>query len=223
MLRRVLIIGGGKMVYFLTKEFASKGYQLTIINNDPYEAKSLSQRLKATVILGNGSVPAVLDEAGARRADVVLSLTPHDEDNLVACQLAQKMFGVPRTIALVNDPENQEVFQSLGITVAFSATPIIAKLIEEQTSFEDIINLMPVAEGRLSVTEVVLRAGAPAVGKSLKELGLPRGALITTIIRGDEVIVPGGESRLLIADRVVLIAQPEHYGEVLRLLTGNEA
>ena len=222
-MRRVIVIGGGKMVYFLSKEFASKGYQLTIINNDRYEAKTLSRQLKATVILGDGSVPATQDEAGARRADVLLSLTPHDEDNLVACQLAQKMFGVPRTIALVNDPENQDVFHKLGISAAFSATPIIAKLIEEQTSFEDIINLMPIAEGRINVTEVVLRTGAPAVGKSLQELHLPRGALITTILRGDAVIVPGGDSRLRIADRLVVIAQPENYGEVLRLLTGTEA
>ena len=116
---KVILIGGGKLVYFLVRQFASKGYHLTIINQDAVEAKALARQLKATVILGDGSDPGMLKEAGAYQADIVLSLTPHDQDNLVACQIAQKRYGVPRTIALVNDPDYQEVFQQLGVTVAF--------------------------------------------------------------------------------------------------------
>ncbi len=219
---KVIIIGQGKLVYFLAKQFISKGYYLTIINQDMAEATALSRQLKATVMVGDGSNPLVLKEAGAYRADVLLSLTSQDEDNLVACQIAKKRYGVPRTIALVNDPEHQQVFEQLGITVAFSPIELLANLIEQQTDFEELKNLIPVAEGKVTVAEIALNHDSPAVGKTLQELELPPGTLIGCILREGEVIVPSGWTSLQVADRLILIAQPEHYGQFLRILTGEE-
>jgi trk system potassium uptake protein TrkA len=219
---RIILIGGGKTIYFLARQFISKGHYLTIVNRDPVEARLLSQQIRATVILGEGSDPAVLAEAGARRANALLSLTPHDPDNLVACQIARQMYGVPRTVALVNDPENEEIFRQLGVTVAFSATKIIATLIEQQADFEDITNLIPVAEGRVNVTEITLREDAPAIDKSLQELNLPPDSLVASIIRAGHVIVPSGLSRLHVADRLILITLPENHGQVLHILIGEE-
>ena len=171
---------------------------------------------------GDGSDPALLEAAGARRADVFLALTPHDEDNLIACQLAQSMFGLPRTMAVVNDPENEAIFQQLGINVAVSATRIITTLIEEQTTFDAITNLFPVAEGRIVVTEVRLDADAPALGKTLQSLMLPEGALVAGILRGETVIVPRGSTQLQQSDRLILVTQPDNYGEALRTLIGED-
>ena len=120
---KIILIGGSKLAYFLTKQFASKNYYTTIINSDLEEAQTLSRTLKATVIHGQGSDPATLGEAGALQADVVLSLTTHDEDNLIACQIAQKEYGVPRTIALVNDPENQQIFPRRGMHIHLPGYP----------------------------------------------------------------------------------------------------
>ena len=219
---KVIIIGQGKLIYFLAKQFISKGYYLTIINQDIAEATALSRQLKATVMVGDGSNPLVLKEAGAYRADVLLSLTSQDEDNLVACQIAKKRYGVPRTIALVNDPEHQQVFEQLGITVAFSPIELLANLIEQQTDFEELKNLIPVAEGKVTVAEIAINHDSPAVGKTLQELELPPGTLIGCILREGEVIVPSGWTSLQVADRLILIAQPEHYGQFLRILTGEE-
>lgn len=157
-------------------------------------------------------------EAGAYQADVVLSLTTEDEDNLIACQIAQKEYGVPRTIALVNDPENQPIFEKLGITVAFSATQIIAGLIEQQTAISDIQNLLPIAEGKVNVTEIALQTDNPVVGKTIDEIQLPNGTLIGCILRQGEVIVPSGDNSLQALDRLVVIGQPESYGQLMRLL-----
>lgn len=217
---RCILVGGGKTAYFLARDFISKGYHVTLVVRNGGEATSLSRRVHATVLHGDGSDPKLLEEAGARRADVLLALTPHDEDNLVACQLAQRMFGVPRTISVVNDPENESIFQELGITVAVSATRIIATLIEEQTTFDEITHLFPVAEGRIVVTEVRLSADAPAVDQTLQSLNLPEGALIAGILRGETVIVPRGHTQLQRADRLILVAQPDNYGEALRALMG---
>lgn len=215
---KIILIGGSKLAYFLAKQFASKNYFTTIINADLEEAKILSRTLKATIIHGEGSNPTTLSEANAYQADVVLSLTSHDEDNLIACQIAQKEYGVPRTIALVNDPENQQIFEKLGITVAFSATQIIASLIEQQTASGDIQNLLPIAEGKVNVTEIALEHDNPVVGKTIDQVQLPSGTLIACILRRGEVIVPNGENDLQALDRLVVIGQPESYGQLMRLL-----
>jgi trk system potassium uptake protein TrkA len=220
---RVILIGGGETIetiYFLAKLFARRGYQLTIVNPYPAEAQMLSRRVKATVLVGDGSDPGVLEEAGARRADVVLSLTPYDPDNLVACQIAQRLYGVPRTLALVNDPDNEQVFRKLGISDVFSATRLLGSLIEGQTVFDEITELFAADEGRLRVTELVLAEGAPAVTRTVQELGLPEGSLVVAIIRDSQVVVPGGEEPLRVADRLIVIAQPELQETVLQLLAG---
>jgi trk system potassium uptake protein TrkA len=222
---RLIVVGGGETietVYFLAKHFADQGYHVTVVNPHPAEAQMLSRRLEATVILGDGSDPAVLEAAGARRAGVLLSLAPYDPDNLVACQIAQKLYGVPRTLALVNDPDNEQIFRRLGIAQVFSATKVIGTLLQDQTAFEEITQLIPAAEGRVQVTEVVLNDGSPAAGQVLGELALPDDSLVAGIVRRGQVLVPGGESRLQVGDRLILITRPDNHQQVLHLLAGED-
>jgi trk system potassium uptake protein TrkA len=221
---RLILTGGGETVetvYFLARFFAGRGDKVTVIDPDPAEARALSHQLPATILVGDGSEPAVLEEAGARQADVLISLAPYDPDNLIACQIAQKLFGVPRTLALVNDPDNEAVFQQLGITEVFSATRVIGSLIEGQTLFDEITHLFPADEGRVHVTEIVLDRDAPAVGHCLRELELPPGSLIAAIIRDGQTLVPQGDTQMLVADRLILIALPEHQEACLRALAGS--
>ena len=221
---RLILAGGGETIetiYFLTRLFAARGYQVTVIDPNPDEARLLSRRVDATVIVGDASDPIVLEDAGARRADVFLALAAYDPDNLVTCQVAQKLFGVPRTMALVNDPDNEGTFGKLGIDLVFSATRVIGSLIEEQTVFDEIVHLFPVAEGRLNVTELVLSKEAPAAGRTLRELALPGDSLVAAVIRGPDVVVPGGETRLEVGDRLLLIALPAVEEVALRMLAGN--
>ncbi len=217
---RAILIGGSKTVYFLARQFIERKYHVTIINRDPVLSRELAQRTKATVVLGEGTDVNRLEEAGARMADVLLALTSHDQDNLIACQIAQKHFGVPRTIALVNDPNNEAVFQALGVSVAFSATRIIASIIDQETDFEEITELMSLAKGRVNVTDVRLPPSSPAIGKTLLELDLSEQSLVGCIIRNDEVIVPRGSTRLEVNDHLLLISDPEHQVRDLRLLCG---
>lgn len=218
---RIILIGGGKIVYFLARQFSGEGYHVTIINRDAQDARELAQRTQATVVLGDGSSPERLNEAGAMRADVVLALTEHDQDNLIACQLAKRLYGVRRTLALVNDPENEELFQQLGVGIAFSATRVIASLIEQQTNFDDITRLMPIANGRVNVTDLHLHDSAPSIGKTLQEIPLSEGSLVACIVRGEDVLVPRGGTRLQAEDHLILISHPEHEERDLRVLCGH--
>ncbi|MFZ5573072.1 MAG: potassium channel family protein [Thermodesulfobacteriota bacterium] len=216
---KVLIVGAGKTLYFLCRNFTAKGYEVVIINRNQQECVQLARQLSAMVVCGDGSDAATLKEAGAMSADVVLAITPNDQDNLVICQLSAIQFGVPRAIALANDPDNAEIFEKLGVS-AFSTTHIVGSLIEQRASLDQIINLLPVGEGRVNVTEIVLDAASPVAGKLLKDIVLPENALVAVVIRDNHPIVPRGANELLAGDRVVLITLPENHGSVLRVFTG---
>jgi len=216
---KVFIVGGGKTLYFLCRNFTAKGYEVIVINRNQEECVQLARQLSATVVCGDGSDAGILKEAGAMGADAVLAITPNDQDNLIICQLASIQFGVPRAIALANDPDNAEIFEKLGVP-AFSTTHIVGSLIEQRASLEQIINLLPVGEGRVNVTEIVLDADSPVSGKRLKDIDLPENALIAVVIRDNQPIVPRGANDLQAGDRVVLITLPENHGRVLKAFTG---
>lgn len=216
---KAVIVGGGKSLYFLCRRFASRGDDVTVINRDPAECAQLARQLRATVLCGDGSDTGILAQAGARGADVVLAITGNDQDNLVICQLAALQYSVPRVVALANDPDNTRVFEALGVA-AFSTTEIIGSLIEQRAALAQITNLLPVAEGRVNVTEIALAADSPAAGRDLKSLDLPENTLVAVVVRSGECLVPRGASQLQARDRVVLVTLPENHGPAIRALTG---
>lgn len=216
---KVIIAGEGKTLYFLCRSFTDKGYEVTIINPNKEESVQLARQLPATVLCGNGSDAKILREAGAMGADIVLAITPRDQDNLVICQLASVQFEVPRVMALAHDPDNAEIFRKMGIP-AFSTTNIVSSLIEQRASLEQVVNLAPVAEGRVNVTEILLDNESPVAGKYLREIDLPDNVLVAVVIRGETPIVPRGDNELREADRVILITMPENHGAALRVFTG---
>ncbi len=219
---KVIIIGGGKVVYFLTKTFLSKECQVTIINNNKDDCEWFAKRLKTTVIYGDGSDQKSQEDAAAGGADCLIAMTPADEDNLIACQVADRIFGVPRILALVNNPENVEIFKKLGIKLALSTVEVVSKIIEEKIEFEEITNLIPLAEGKINVTEVELTYKSPVLGTPLKDIDFPKGALLACVIRKDTPIIPRGFTILEEGDKLVLITMPDEYEKVLRLLTGEK-
>lgn len=217
---RVIIVGSGKIVYYLARQFAKKRIEALVVTPDQKEAKDLAQRVGKPVMVGDATDPHILEEAGALRVDAVLALTPHDEDNLAVCQIAKKMYKVPRTIALVNDPENEAIFHKLDVSVAISATRILSILLEEQAGFEEIGKIISVSEGNVSVSEVILREGAPADGAEISTIAFPEEALIGGVIRSGRVLIPKGNTQLLGGDRLIVIATETSFDQVLHVLTG---
>ena len=122
---------------------------------------------------------------------------------LVVCQLAKEKFQVSRTVAKVNDPRNEQVFSSLGVDVPIDATAILAKIIEEEVSFADFVNLMSFKRGKLAIVRVDLPNDSPVINKQLQELKLPEDSVLVSIIRQEQVIVPKGNTVLLSGDDVI--------------------
>ncbi len=204
---RIIMVGGDKTVYFLAREFMRQNFDVVIINRDEKSARMLAEKTGATVVLGDGTNPKLLEEAQARECDVFIALTSHDQDNLIACQIARKNFQIPRTIASVNDPDNERVFEKLGIDIAFSATRIIGSIIAQETTFDTIKSMIPVAQGNVNLTEIALEMDSPAVGKTLAELDLSEDVLIACVIRDGHVVIPRGSTQLKQDDHLLLISE----------------
>jgi K+ transport systems, NAD-binding component len=109
---KIIIVGGGNNVYFLTKVFISKGYDVTIINSDKEECIKLARIYNIVTVHGDATKPYILEDAGAAYTDLVISLTGKDQNNLVICQISEKIFRVKKTFAVVNDPNNVEIFKN---------------------------------------------------------------------------------------------------------------
>jgi trk system potassium uptake protein len=218
----ILLAGGGKLVYFLSRAFISKGYTVTVIDNDREECTWLARNVKATVVFGAWSDLSILEEAGAALADALVAITPNDQDNFAICQLADMSFHIPRKLALVNDPDNESIFTQLGITAVFSPVKILSNLIEQRFNFDGITCLLPIGEGKVNVTEIVIEETYPVTGKRLSEIELPEDSLVGCIIRGGIPHVPRGESTIADGDRIILITLPENHGSVLKSITGEK-
>ncbi len=128
----VIVIGGGRVGYFLARDLVDRGEEVTLIEKDGQRAEWLEGQLGSIVMRGDGDEMAFLSTTGIERADAVLAVTGDDEDNLVALQLAKKHFNVPRTIARVNNPANVEIFKTLGVDEVVSATDVLLGALEPQ-------------------------------------------------------------------------------------------
>ncbi len=217
----IIIVGAYQTMYYLCRLFLSKGYKVTLINRHMEECTRLAHNLNATVVHGDGSDPQILEEAHAYAANAILAITPNDQDNLLICQLGFNHFHIPQTLAVVNDPDNEKIFQKLGVP-AISFTRVLALMIEQKTDFDDITNLFSIGEGKINVTEVVLKVTSPVVGKSLQQIRLPKGSLIASILRENEPIIPDGSTQLSDHDRLIIVTLPENHGKTLRILTGDK-
>jgi trk system potassium uptake protein TrkA len=217
----IIIVGGGKVGYHLAKMLSEDSHEIGLIEKSKAVCLELAQELSdVLVIQGDGCDSRNLKDAGAENADVIAAVTGSDEDNLVISQLAKEIFNIPRTVARVNDPKNEHIFNELGVDVPVNSTSIIARIIEEEASLEDFVELMALKKGKISLIRVDLTEESPAVGKSLSDIDLPSNCAIATVLRGEDVIVPNESFVLKEGDDVIVVAPIENEEDVLEKLLG---
>jgi trk system potassium uptake protein TrkA len=219
----IIIVGAGKVGYQLTKLLLSQGHEVMLIENDRNKFASLIDELGDSILYGDGSTMETLTEAGANRADAIVAVTGHDEDNLVICQLSKMMFFGPRTIARVNNPRNEETFWSLGIDATVSATRLINAIIQEQVKAHDVlIPLLTIRGGDVEIVQTSLSPSSSVVNKKIKDLVLPKGTLFISINRGEEVIIPRGDTDLREDDQVLVLVRKVHEAVLREILMAPE-
>lgn len=217
---RVLLVGGRSKAKSLATSLIRRGYQVTVINDTYEDCIKLAEIDKLTVINGDGTRPFVLEDASADDADIAIAMTSRDEDNLVICELCKKRFHVKKTVALLTDPKKTDFFYRMGIDSVVCAITAITGIIEQQAFVDKIATLVPIGEGRVSIAEVPIPGTAPAVGKKLWEMNLPKQVIIGCILRGDTTMVPRGDTRILAGDMLVLISSDKQEMAAIKELTG---
>jgi trk system potassium uptake protein TrkA len=216
----VIITGGGRTGAHLAGLLIAGGHQVRVIDDRHVTIEKLRAELPAEAVLhGDGADPKVLEAAEVRRAQVVAAVTGDDEDNLVVATLARFEFGVPRVIARVNNPRNAWLFTAeMGVDVALNQADLMAKLIAEEMSLGDMMILVKLRRGEVSLVEERIEAGAPAAGKAVRDLTIPAGCTLAAIIRRGEVLAPRGETTLLPEDEVIAVVRAAQAAELARLL-----
>lgn len=217
----VLIVGLGRTGAYLAEALSETGtHRLVAVEIDDSRDSAAAVADKVRVVWADGCEPSVLEEAGVRNTDLVVATTGDDEDNLVISQLARLHFNVPRVIARVNNPRNRWLYtREWGVDVAVCPTDIITKIIEEEMSLGDLVTLLKLKGGEVALTETKLDAGSGAVGRKVSELAIPEGSVLVVIMRGGEVIFPGGETRLEAGDEILAVTSVEKERQLLKALS----
>ncbi len=217
----ILVVGGGKVGYYLTKTLVNEGFEILLIEKNPRKVATYGERFGSVVVEGDGAELATLEAAGAARADVVVAVTGDDEDNLVVCQTAKRLFNVPRTIARVNNPKNEEIFRKLGIDVTVSATNIILSVIEQEIPERGLVHLMTLKHAQIAIVEATVEEGAPVANKTLAEINFPSTVIISAVIRDGSMILPKGDTLLKPEDEVIALANKESEDKFRQMMTGS--
>jgi len=205
---RIVIAGAGTLgrrVATYTKE----QHDVTVVEQSRPRATSIHEELGVTVIVGDVDEPSVLLEAGADRADVFVAATGHDEDNLVACLLAKNEYKVKKVIAAVRNPRNRWLYnRSWGVDVAIDSAEIVTKLIEEEATLTDVVELLTLQEGEVTVTAMSIAGDHWAAGKTFQQIGVVEGCVIAALLRHGEILVPQPEMTVEAGDQLLFITGP---------------
>jgi trk system potassium uptake protein TrkA len=217
----VIVVGGGKVGYYLTKSLLEEGHEVLVIEQDRQRCRTVSDELGVNVMQGDGCEASSMVEAGMARADVVVAVTGDDEDNLVVCQVAKHKFNVPRTVARLNNPKNEKIVRRLGIDATVSSTELILSQIERVIPAQPLVHLLSLKNVGVNFVELEIPPGSPAAGRALKELGIPDDCIFPLVIRGgDQAIIPYGDTQLEVGDHVVVVTSDASVGTIRSILRG---
>ncbi len=204
----VIIAGGGKVGWNLTRELLGKGHEVTLIEGDRERYLTIEQELEHAVQYGDSTELWVLERAGIQRADLVIAVTGDDEDNMLICQMAKEKYLCERIIARVNNPRNRQWFELLGIGPSVSATDLILRLIEHEVPSYGLVHLLDLRDEKLEIIEVEVTADAPAAGQRVEDVELPDGSLIISVLRAEGGFVPKADTVIEAGDEVLLVLDP---------------
>jgi trk system potassium uptake protein TrkA len=213
----IVIVGGGDVGHSLTKLLMEEGHEVVLVEKDHARYTTLSEELGESVVFGDGAQLGTLLDMGANRADALVAVTGTDQDNLVICQLAKLIYLIPRTIARVNEPKNEELFTSLGVDATVSSPKIIASLIEEKIDAGMAIPLLAFKEGGVEIFKSELSNESSLINRKLSRLKLPKDCIIIAGLRGDDVIIPKGDTVFRKGDTIITLIKKESKEAFKRL------
>ncbi|MEM9036153.1 MAG: Trk system potassium transporter TrkA [Actinomycetota bacterium] len=225
-MKRVIVVGAGEVGSYVAERLSREGHDVVVVEQHRRRLLELGARLDVLTVLGSGTSPSALSEAGLEKADLVVAVTNVDEVNLVACLIATQA-GVERTVCRLQAKElrgaaGAEVRRQIGVDLVLDPDAETAEEILQLLVYRGASDIAEMAAGEVILIGARLQEGAPIVGRTLSDLGMEYAPqwdfLFGTITRGDQTIIPRGDHRLEAHDLLRVVCKRKARGEVLQLL-----
>lgn len=213
---KAIIIGGGKIGYYLAKILIEKGHDISVLEISKSACQVFANELKVTVVKGDGTTVSALERAGIKQCNCLIAVTGQDEDNLVACELAKRLYNVEKTIAKVNNPKNVAALKLLGVDIVVSATDSITAQLEREVGSGRIKELLPLNHGKAAVFELVLEEDFTLADIPLSKMNIPHTCNIISITRDNNLLIPRGQTTLKIGDSLLILANQKDKNDVFK-------
>lgn len=217
---RVLIAGAGSVGRSIAQDLINRGHEVVLMDHSR-TAMRVSEVDNAQWVLDDSCELSSLRKVKTETMDVVVAATGDDKANLVTSFLAKTEFGVPRTVARVNNPRNEWLYDAQwGVDVAVSTPRIMTAMVEEAVTVGDLITVFTFHQSGATIMEVTLPAGAPVIGRTLRDIEWPQDTVLTCIVREDQTFAPTPADTLEQHDQLLFIvsaeADPAALEQVLR-------
>lgn len=206
----VMIIGCGRVGSQLALILSNEGHNVTIIDKNPDSFKRLGGTFNGVAVVGNGFDEKLLKELKVEKQDAFVSVTSGDNTNLMASQIAKKIFKVPRVIARVYDPKRADIYRKLGLDI-ISGTMLVAAMIRDKM-IENRFTSYLVETGELGVIEIVVNGSLK--DKIVSDINMPDEFLVTVVERKKRVIIPQPDTRLEVGDKVMGVVRTSSLKKV---------
>ncbi|MTK14023.1 MAG: TrkA family potassium uptake protein [Clostridiaceae bacterium] len=217
---KAMVIGGGKVGYYLLKTLQEKGYKTVVIERDRKLCSKIAEEPNVEVVCGDGTDIDVLKDSGIEDSQVVAAVTGKDEENFVICQIVKINFKSSEVIARINNPKNRAVFKAIGVRKTVCSTEVIANLIESELDDNRIKVIQTLERGRMILLETVVDKSTTWCNKDISSLRLPEGCIIVSILRNDAAIAPKGDIVIKDEDKVFIVTSMDKRNALEKNLIG---
>jgi trk system potassium uptake protein len=212
---RIIIAGGKHEADYIIKMFKEEHHKLTVINPDKQFAEYISSENDVEVFNGDPTKAYVLEDVDAYNADILISLSAMDTDNYITCITAKKVFNVKKTVSIVRNPKNVDIFKRLGVDSVISSTYVLGQMIKNESTVENILKTLSFEDEKIVMIEISIDPKAVLIGKRIKDIKFPTNINISCIFRDPHVIIPQGDTMIKEDDRLIIVTTPNEQETII--------
>ena len=217
--RRVLVVGGGRIGYRLAQALEERSIYTKIVEKNAERCRELAEQLNKVVVLhGDGSDQGLLNEENIRDMDAAVTLTNDDETNILVSLLVKQM-GAKRIITKITKFNYFPLMATIGLNLVVSTRLSAINSILQHIRKGKVVSAMAIKGEQAEFMEAVALETSDIVGKPLAKVAFPKGALVTSIIRGEDIIIPSGESIIEPKDRIIIFTRRQDIPKIEKILS----
>lgn len=215
---KVVIVGAGKVGFFLAEELRKKGQHVVVIDNRAKACANIANELDVETVCADASTVQGLSSA-CEGANILVALTGSDENNFIACQIAKQYYKVPLTISRINSPKNNKIADLFGVDKSFCGTDIIVNLVENEIQFEGMKIASRIENSNYVIIEFKLSPKSNACEKTLIDYKFIKDSKVVVITSSDgKTITPQGNTVMHAGDDILMVAQEKHIAEIWKAM-----